>query len=194
MKRKIFTIILAICLSISILGNIGQRKTINKLDNRIATLENEKKNLLKQHKNDKNKLTKENQKLKEKNDNLEIQNKFLSSDLKYYEKDNKDKKEKEELYISKLHVYGVISGQRLMNDTMHFKKDCTMMDWYRTLQGLENSKLVEGNIKTMCNKYQAHNVCDDCFDFKEDQSELIDIEEYVDKELYGINNELDEDE
>lgn len=81
-----------------------------------------------------------------------------------------------------------------MNDTMHFKKDCTMMDWYRTLQGLENSKLVEGNIKTICNKYQAHNVCDDCFDFKENQSELIDIEEYVDKELYGTNNELDEDE
>lgn len=194
MLRKIFTIILVICLSISILGNIGQRKTIDKLDNKIVTLTNEKEKELSQYKKEKNKLTKEKQELEEKNDNLEIHNKFLSSDLKYYEKDNKDKKEKEKLYISKLHVYGVISGQRLMNDTMHFKKDCTMMDWYRTLQGLENSKLVEGNIKTICNKYQAHNVCDDCFDFKEDQSELIDIEEYVDKELYGTNNELDEDE
>lgn len=194
MKRKIFIAILVVCLSISILGNIGQRKTIDKLDNRITTLINEKKKLLKQYKNDENKLIKENQKLKEDNEELKIKNHFSLSDLEYYKKDNKDKKDKEELYISKLHVYGIISGQRLMNDTMHFKKDCIMMDTYRTLQGLENSKLVEGSVKTMCNKYQAHNVCDKCFDFKEDQSELMDIEEYIDKELYGTNNEFDENE
>lgn len=53
MLRKIFTIILVICLSISILGNIGQRKTIDKLDNKIVTLTNEKEKELSQYKKEK---------------------------------------------------------------------------------------------------------------------------------------------
>ena len=45
MLRKIFTIILVICLSIFILGNIGQRKTIDKLDNKIKKISEENTNL-----------------------------------------------------------------------------------------------------------------------------------------------------
>ena len=72
MLRKIFTIILVICLSISILGNIGQRKTIDKLDNKIVTLTNEKEKELSQYKKEKNKLTKEKQELEEKGIEIEI--------------------------------------------------------------------------------------------------------------------------
>lgn len=90
MKKKIFTIILAICLSISILGNIGQRKTIDKLDNKIKKI-SEKNNNLKSK--DKALIARMNKLSKERNNLSEIVNDYEQRDQKELEAENEEREE-----------------------------------------------------------------------------------------------------
>lgn len=90
MKRKIFTIILAICLSISILGNIGQRKTINKLDNKIKKISEENTNLKSK---DKALIARMNKLSKERNKLSETVNEYKQSEERDLEIENEEKEE-----------------------------------------------------------------------------------------------------
>lgn len=90
MKRKIFTIILAICLSISILGNIGQRKTINKLDNKIKKISEENTNLKSK---DKALIARMSKLSKERNKLSETVNEYKQSEERDLEIENEEKEE-----------------------------------------------------------------------------------------------------
>lgn len=115
MKRKIFTIILIVCLSISILGNIGQKETINRLDNKITVLENEKKDLSKQHKEYEEKTAEENKKLK-----LEI--KDLEQDKEIAELELE--KEIEEDVWYKCEKCGITNGDVEIHNGFYMCPDC----------------------------------------------------------------------
>lgn len=90
MKRKIFTIILAICLSISILGNIGQRKTIDKLDNKIKKISEENTNLKSK---DKALIARMSKLSKERNKLSETVNEYKQSEERDLEIENEEKEE-----------------------------------------------------------------------------------------------------
>lgn len=90
MKRKIFTIILAICLSISILGNIGQRKTIDKLDDKIKKISEENSNLKSK---DKALIARMSKLSKERNNLSEIINDYEQRDQEELEAENEEREE-----------------------------------------------------------------------------------------------------
>ena len=115
MKKKIFMIILIVCLSISILGNIGQKETINRLDNKITVLENEKKDSLKQYEKCKEKTAEENKKLK-----LEI--KDLEQDKKIAELELEEEKEEDVWY--KCEKCGITNGDVEIHNGFYMYPDC----------------------------------------------------------------------
>lgn len=90
MKRKIFIAILVVCLSISILGNIGQRKTIDKLDNKIKKISEENNNLKSK---DKSLIARMSKLSKERNDLSEIVNDYKQRDQEELEAENEEREE-----------------------------------------------------------------------------------------------------
>lgn len=108
MKRKIFIAILVVCLLISILGNIGQRKTIDKLDNKIKKISEENNNLKSK---DKSLIARMSKLSKERNDLSEIVNDYEQRDQEELEAENEEREEAIEYMSddSPIHEYNGIS-------------------------------------------------------------------------------------
>ena len=108
MKRKILIAILVVCLSISILGNIGQRKTIDKLDNEIKKISEENNNLKSK---DKSLIARMSKLSKERNDLSEIINDYEQRDQEELEAENEEREEAIEYMSddSPIHEYNGIN-------------------------------------------------------------------------------------
>lgn len=108
MKRKMLIAILVVCLSISILGNIGQRKTIDKLDNEIKKISEENNNLKSK---DKSLIARMSKLSKERNDLSEIINDYEQRDQEELEAENEEREEAIEYMSddSPIHEYNGIN-------------------------------------------------------------------------------------